>query len=37
MAKFFGIVGYAETVQVKPGVWQDVITEYKYYGDEVRP
>ncbi len=37
MAKFFGKVGYAESVQVKPGVWKDVITEYPYYGDEVRP
>lgn len=37
MAKFFGEVGYAQSVEVRPGVWKDVITERKYYGDEVRP
>jgi hypothetical protein len=37
MAKFFGVVGYAQSVEVRPGVWQDVITERKYYGDEVLP
>lgn len=37
MAKFYGIVGFAETVQVKPGVWKDVIVEKKFYGDEIRP
>ena len=37
MAKFFGVVGYAQSVEVRPGVWKDVITERKYYGDEVRP
>lgn len=37
MAKFFGEVGYAHSVEVRPGVWKDVITERKYYGDEVRP
>lgn len=37
MAKFFGVVGYAQSVEVRPGVWKDVITEREYYGDEVRP
>lgn len=37
MAKFFGEVGYAQSVEVRPGVWKDVITERNYYGDEVRP
>lgn len=36
MAKFFGIVGYGKSAQGKMGVWQDVITERKYYGDVVR-
>lgn len=33
MAKWFGTIGYAETVETSPGVWVDQITEYSYYGD----
>lgn len=35
MAKFFGNVGYGETVEdpVYSGVWVDVITEKSYFGD----
>lgn len=36
MAKFYGEIGYGETVETAPGVWEDVITERKYYGDVVR-
>ena len=36
MAKFYGEIGYGETVEVSPGVWQDQIVEYIYYGDVVR-
>lgn len=36
MAKFYGAVGYAETVEKTPGVWVDQITERNYYGDVVR-
>ena len=36
MAKFFGEIGYGETVETSPGVWQDTIVEHKYYGDVVR-
>lgn len=36
MAKYFGEIGYAETVEIRPGVWEDVITERRYYGDIVR-
>lgn len=36
MAKFYGKIGYAETVETVPGVWAPVITERKYYGDVVR-
>ena len=27
MAKFYGVIGYAETVETKPGVWKEEITE----------
>jgi hypothetical protein len=36
MARFFGRVGYGETVESAPGVWVDEIVEYPYYGDVVR-
>lgn len=36
MAKWYGVVGYAETKQTQPGVWKDDITERKYSGDVVR-
>ena len=36
MAKYFGNIGYAETVEVKPGVWKETITERPYFGDTMR-
>ena len=38
MAKFYGIIGYGETVEDPPGsgVWIDHITERKSYGDLIR-
>ena len=36
MAKFFGEIGYGETVESAPGVWTDEITEVSYFGDVVR-
>ena len=36
MAKFYGEIGYGESVESAPGVWKDEITERKYYGDVVR-
>lgn len=36
MAKFFGKIGYGETQETAPGVWEDVIVEHEYYGDIVR-
>ena len=38
MAKFYGKVGYASTVEstTKPGVWEEVFTERYYYGDVIR-
>lgn len=36
MAKFFGKVGYAETVETSPGVWQENFVERDYYGDVTR-
>lgn len=36
MAKFFGKIGYGISTEKSPGVWEDVITEYDYYGDVLR-
>jgi hypothetical protein len=36
MARFYGKVGYGEPVESSPGVWDNEITEYSYYGDVVR-
>ena len=36
MAKFYGKVGYAETVETALGVWEEVIRTRKYYGDVQR-
>lgn len=36
MAKFYGVIGFAETVETEPGIWEEVITERNYSGDLVR-
>jgi len=36
MAKFYGEIGYGETVETAPGVWADNIVEYSYFGDVIR-
>lgn len=36
MAKFYGAIGYAKTVETMPGVWTEQITERDYYGDVIR-
>lgn len=33
MAKWFGKIGFAETVETSPGCWEEQITEREYYGD----
>ena len=34
--RFFGRVGYGESVEKAAGVWEDEITELSYYGDVIR-
>lgn len=36
MAKFYGVIGFAETVETDPGVWEEQIVERSYYGDLIR-
>nr|DAI45384.1 MAG TPA: hypothetical protein [Caudoviricetes sp.] len=33
MDKFYGAIGYAQMRETRPGIWQQAITERKYYGD----
>lgn len=33
MSKWFGAVGFAETVETAPGVWEEQIVKRNYYGD----
>lgn len=36
MAKFYGKIGFAVTVETKPGVWVEQITERNYSGDVIK-
>lgn len=33
MAKYYGAIGYAETTETEPGVWEELITTREYSGD----
>jgi hypothetical protein len=33
MAKFYDVIGFASHEETSPGVWEEVVTERKYYGD----
>lgn len=33
MAKWYGVIGFAEQTETAPGVWEEKITERSYYGD----
>lgn len=36
MAKFYGEIGFVETVETSPGVWTEQLTTRNYYGDVIR-
>lgn len=36
MAKWYGVIGYADFVEVAPGVRPETIIERDYYGDVIR-
>ena len=33
MAKFYGNVGFADTVETEPGIWEENVIARPYYGD----
>lgn len=36
MAKYYGSVGYEDTVENDSGIFEEMITEREYYGDVIR-
>ena len=36
MNRWYGNVGYVETVEVEPGIWEEQETVRQYYGEFVR-
>lgn len=36
MSKFAGNIGFSVTAETAPGVWEETITEKRYYGDVTR-
>lgn len=34
--KYYGQIGFTETQEISPGVWDEVIVEHSYYGDIYR-
>jgi hypothetical protein len=36
MAKFYGPVGFAETIETSPSVWVERIIERNYFGDLIK-
>lgn len=36
MAKWFGKIGFANTIETAPGVWEEQITTHEYFGDVYR-
>lgn len=36
MPKFSGHIGFTETIEIEPGIWEERITERFYYGELTR-
>ena len=36
MAKWYGKIGYSESAETEPGLWEEIIVERPYYGDTIR-
>lgn len=36
MPKFYGKIGFEESVETVPGVWEETIIERNYYGEVIR-
>lgn len=36
MAKYHDVIGHVNSVEIRPGVWEEAATEREYYGDVMR-
>lgn len=36
MAKYYGMIGYATSVETEPGIWEPDIVEKEAYGDLIK-
>lgn len=36
MSKYFGIIGFSDSRETRPGIWEPYILERAYYGDVIR-
>lgn len=36
MAKFYGKIGFVDTKETSPGIWEEEVDERDYYGDILR-
>lgn len=36
MAKYCGMIGFQETVETEPGIWEPSIAEHRHYGDVIK-
>jgi len=36
MPKYYGKIGFSETVETRPGIWEEQIVERDYYGDVLK-
>ena len=34
--KYCGLIGFAQTIETAPSVWEEIITEKRYFGDVKR-
>ena len=36
MAKYYGKIGYIETIETEPDIWDNQVVEREYYGEFIR-
>lgn len=36
MAKFYGAIGFSESVETEPGIWEEKVVDKFYYGDIIK-
>ena len=36
MAKYYGMIGFEQSAETKPGVWTENIIEFPYYGEVIK-